>query len=78
MASSNGTVGYRIGRIHTFSYPWDDSSIMILASDGISTKLDLNAYPGLRVRHPGVIAALIHRDHKRLNDDATVVVVKNG
>lgn len=51
---------------------------MILASDGISTKLDLNAYPGLRVRHPGVIAALIHRDHKRLNDDATVVVVKNG
>ncbi|MCU9947646.1 ATP-binding protein [Pseudomonas sp. PDM13] len=78
MASSNGTVGYRIGRIHTFSYPWDDSSIMILASDGISTKLDLNAYPGLRVRHPGVIAALIHRDHKRLNDDATVVVVKHG
>ncbi|BCG24739.1 TorS-related protein [Pseudomonas tohonis] len=76
MVSSNGTVGYRIGRIHTFSYPWDDSSIMILASDGISTKIDYNAYPGLRARHPGVIAALIHRDHRRLNDDATVVVVK--
>lgn len=76
MVSSNGTVGYRIGRIHTFSYPWDDSSIMILASDGISTKIDFNAYPGLRARHPGVIAALIHRDHRRLNDDATVVVVK--
>jgi anti-sigma regulatory factor (Ser/Thr protein kinase) len=76
MVSGNGTVGYRIGRIQTFSYPWDGSGLLIMASDGISTKCDLSIYPGLVSRHPAVIAALIHRDFKRLNDDATVAVVK--
>nr|WP_256737625.1 SpoIIE family protein phosphatase [Pseudomonas sp. dw_358] len=76
MVSSNGTVGYRIGRIHVFSYPWDEHSVVLLASDGIGTKLNLAAYPGLYGRDPAVIAGLIHRDYKRLNDDATVLVVK--
>ncbi|WP_043307251.1 SpoIIE family protein phosphatase [Pseudomonas sp. ML96] len=78
MVSGNGTVGYRIGRIQSFSYPWTPSTTMILASDGISTRYDLAAYPGLAVRHPAVIAAVIHRDFRRHNDDATVVVMKHA
>ena len=76
MVSSNGTVGYRMGRINTFTYPWDPSTLLIMTSDGISTKLDLAPYPGLLQRHPAVVAALIHRDFRRLNDDATVVVAR--
>jgi anti-sigma regulatory factor (Ser/Thr protein kinase) len=78
LVSSNGTVGYRIGRIHAFSYPWEEHSTLLLASDGIGTKLNLANYPGLYGRHPSVIAGLVHRDYKRLNDDATVVVVKSN
>jgi anti-sigma regulatory factor (Ser/Thr protein kinase) len=77
LVSSNGTVGYRIGRINGFSYPWNASTLLILASDGIGTKLNLASYPGLSSRHPAVVAALVHRDYKRLNDDATVVVMKS-
>ncbi|WPO98010.1 SpoIIE family protein phosphatase [Pseudomonas sp. HR96] len=76
LVSSNGTVGYRMGRIHGFSYPWEPGNVLLLASDGIGTKLNLGAYPGLYGRHPAVIAGLVHRDFKRHNDDATVVVVK--
>jgi len=76
LVGSAGTVGYRMGRIHSFTYPWDSHSLLLLASDGIGTKLDLGAYPGLYHRHPAVIAGVVHRDYKRLNDDATVVVIK--
>lgn len=76
MVSSNGTVGYRMGRINTFTYPWDPTTLLIMTSDGISTKLDLAAYLGLSQRHPAVVAGLIHRDFRRLTDDATVVVAR--
>ncbi|MBA1274132.1 ATP-binding protein [Stutzerimonas azotifigens] len=77
MVSANGTVGYRIGRIQSFSYPWDRDTLLVMSSDGISGKWGSAAYPGLHGRHPAIIAALIHRDYKRLNDDATVVVVRS-
>ncbi len=76
MVCGNGTVGYRIGKIRSFSYPWTPTTLMLLASDGINTRHDLASYPGLTARHPAVIAAVIHRDFKRHNDDATVVVTR--
>lgn len=78
MVSGNGTVGYRIGRIHSFSYPWTPSTLMLLASDGINTRHEVANYPGLAARHPAVIAAVIHRDFRRHNDDATAVVLKHA
>jgi anti-sigma regulatory factor (Ser/Thr protein kinase) len=76
MVSSNGTVGYRIGRIHTFSYPWDPGTVLILTSDGIKTRLDTDRYPGLRARHPEIVAALLNRDFSRQSDDSTTVVAR--
>ncbi|WP_040261194.1 ATP-binding protein [Pseudomonas massiliensis] len=76
MMSANGTVGYRMGRTHTFSYPWDRGNVLILTSDGIKTRLDTHLYPGLAVRHPEVIAGLLSRDFRRHNDDSTVLVAR--
>ncbi|MFF7707125.1 ATP-binding protein [Pseudomonas sp. NPDC007930] len=76
MVSCNGTVGYRVGRINTYSYPWDRQTLLIMTSDGINTRLDLAPYPGLSSRHPAVIAGIVHRDFRRLNDDATVLVAR--
>ncbi|MFC3607370.1 SpoIIE family protein phosphatase [Stutzerimonas tarimensis] len=76
LMSSNGTVGYKIGRIQSFSYPWDKAMPLILTSDGITTRYNLSGDLAILGRHPALIAALIHRDYKRLNDDVTVVVMK--
>lgn len=76
MVSSNGTVGYKIGRIHTFSYPWEPGTVLVMSSDGIKTRVDTDQYPGLYLRHPEVVAALLHRDFHRNNDDSTVVVAR--
>jgi anti-sigma regulatory factor (Ser/Thr protein kinase) len=74
MVSSNGTVGYKMGRIHTFSYPWEPGTVLVMTSDGIKTRLEPDNYAGLRMRHPEIIAGLLHRDFHRTNDDSTVVV----
>lgn len=78
MVSSNGTVGYKVGRVQTFSYPWDEHTLLIMSSDGITTKSSLNPYPGIRARHPALVAGAIMRDFRRLNDDATVVVLRHA
>lgn len=78
LVSNNGTIGYKAGRIQSYSYPWDDSSLLIMSSDGITSRCTPEGYPGLLSRHPAVIAAVLHRDYKRLTDDATLLVLKHA
>ncbi len=47
MVSANGTVGYKVGRIQTFNYPWDSATVLVMASDGIGSKWSLDKYPGI-------------------------------
>ena len=49
--------------------------MLIMHSDGLSGRWDLDDHPGLRQRHPAVIAAVLYREHGRVRDDATVVVI---
>ncbi|MCX2689329.1 ATP-binding protein, partial [Pseudomonas sp. DCB_AW] len=39
------------------------------------SRWNLQAYPGLVLRHPAVIAAVLHRDFCRGRDDVTVLVL---
>nr|WP_089107350.1 SpoIIE family protein phosphatase [Streptomyces hyaluromycini] len=57
--------------------PWGAGSTLILTSDGIRSGWNLDDYPGLLEHHPAVIAAVVHRDHGRPTDDATVLVVRD-
>jgi anti-sigma regulatory factor (Ser/Thr protein kinase) len=75
--SLNGIVGHEMRRVQTFSYPWNGSSALVLASDGIATSWNTSSYPGLLQRDPALIASVLFRDFCRGNDDATVVVVKS-
>jgi len=77
MVSLNGIVGHEMRRVQSYSYPWSEHAVLILASDGISTSWNLNNYPGLLQHDPAIIAAVLYRDHSRGNDDSTVVVLKN-
>lgn len=78
MVSHNGTAGMGTPRLVEFTYPWDPGSTLVLHSDGIGTKWDFSAYPGLRSRHPALIAGVIYRDFARGRDDATVVVAREA
>jgi anti-sigma regulatory factor (Ser/Thr protein kinase) len=76
LASHNGIVGHQITRIQEFVYPWPAKALLVLHSDGLATRWDLKAYPGLLERHPSLIAGVLYRDFQRGYDDVTVLVVK--
>jgi len=48
---------------------------LIMYSDGLQSRWNLQDYPGLVHRHPAVIASVLHRDFCRGRDDVTVLVV---
>ena len=76
--SRNGTLGHLAGRIEQYTYPWEPGSVLLMHTDGLATVRDFTSYPGLLQRHPGVVAGVIFRDHRRRRDDATVVVVRGA
>ncbi len=76
MASHNGTLGSLMHRVQEFTYPWNKDSILVMHSDGLASRWDLERYPGIWSKHPSLIAAILHRDFNRERDDVTVVVAK--
>jgi anti-sigma regulatory factor (Ser/Thr protein kinase) len=74
LVSMNGTVGHTIARIQSFAYPWEPNSLLIMHSDGVGTRWNMEQYPGLAQRHPALVAAVLFRDFSRKRDDATIVV----
>lgn len=76
MVSHNGTIGLEARKIHEFAYNWPPGALLIMHSDGLSTHWNLEPYPGLASRHPGLIAGVLYRDFRRERDDATVVVAR--
>lgn len=78
IASHNGTLGHQMHKMQEFTVPWNQDSILIMHSDGLGTKWDLNEYPGLASKHPSIIAAMLYRDFQRERDDVTVMAAKNG
>jgi len=80
MVSHNGTAGHIAPRIREFTYPYGGPNggdvTIILHSDGISAKWDLDSYPGLAASHPSLIAGILFRDHRRGRDDASIAVLR--
>ena len=76
MVSHNGTLGGAVQRFQEFIYSWPTDGLMVLHTDGLMTRWSLDPYPGLRARHPSLIAAILYRDFQRDRDDTTVLVVR--
>jgi anti-sigma regulatory factor (Ser/Thr protein kinase) len=77
MTSHNGTLGHQLHKVQEFSFPWDPQSVLIMHSDGLGSRWDLNQYPGIMTKHASVIAAVLYRDFERQRDDVTVLVAKS-
>jgi len=75
LVSHNGTVGVEARRMQEFKLPWTEQSLLVIHSDGLSSSWDLARYVGLRSRHAALIGATLYRDHRRLQDDATVLTI---
>ncbi len=76
MISHNGIVGHDARKIQEFTYPWPEGALLIMHSDGLTSRWDLAAYPGLSRRHPALIAGVLYRDFTRGRDDVTVLVAR--
>lgn len=74
MVSMNGTLGHTVGKIQQFSYPWQSTSTLIMHSDGLGTRWNLEQYPGLSSRHPSLVAGVLYRDFHRKRDDVTILI----
>jgi hypothetical protein len=76
MASYNGTAGHVAPRIREFTYPFSGKPLVILHSDGLSARWELDAYPGLAASRPSLVAGMLFRHHRRGRDDAAVVAMR--
>jgi len=76
--SHTGTLGHRAQYFRDYSYPWERGSLLVMHSDGMSAHWSLDTYPGIRNRHPAVIAATLYRDLYRGRDDVTVLVAREA
>lgn len=74
--SQNGTLGHQVRAFREYTYPWTHDALLVMHSDGLGSQWTLDPYPGLRQRHPALIAAVLYRDFTRGRDDVTVVVAR--
>lgn len=76
LVSHNGIAGGEYRKIQEFIYSWAPQSILVMHSDGISSRWDLREYPGIMAKSSQLIGSVIYRDFHRPKDDASIVVIK--
>ncbi|MET0461568.1 MAG: ATP-binding SpoIIE family protein phosphatase [Chitinophagaceae bacterium] len=76
--SYNGIVGHTVpATINNTVIPWDKKlDMLVMHTDGISGRWDLNKYPKILQHHSLMLCAALFKDHFRSTDDATVSVVR--
>jgi hypothetical protein len=77
MLSVPGIAGFQARAIRQFEYDVPPGAAVILHSDGISSRWEVAAVPGLAARDPLVIAAVLLAEAGQHRDDAGVLVLKS-
>ena len=72
--NSNGILGVAVRHFKVSNYRWNQKNVIIMASDGISSKFDFKENPLLINEHPIMIAFTILKNFGKTIDDATVLV----
>jgi anti-sigma regulatory factor (Ser/Thr protein kinase) len=75
LVTHNGTLGLHQRPAQQLEYSVIPGSLLIMHSDGVSARWELQKHPDLLRAHPAIVAAALYRDHGRNRDDATVVVL---
>lgn len=75
--SYNGIVGHIMPAVvnnHLLQVNRND--LVVLHSDGISARWDMQKYPAITSCHPSILCAAIYKDFDRGTDDSSIVVIK--
>lgn len=73
----NGTIGMNLPSSMSASVlAAEANQYLIMSSDGIQSRWDINRYPSIRRYDNIVLAAAIYKDFTRGNDDASVFIAK--
>jgi hypothetical protein len=75
MLSVPGIAGHQARTIRQFDYEVPPGAAVILHSDGISSRWEVAAMPGVQTRDPLLIAAVLLAEAGVHRDDAGVLVV---
>ena len=78
LVTQHGTLGQATPRVREEIHPLGPQSFVVLHSDGIRSRWNLDDHPGLTGRCPTTIAAALWRDFGRGRDDATVAVLRES
>jgi anti-sigma regulatory factor (Ser/Thr protein kinase) len=78
MVSLSGTAGQGKLKPREFTYLFARGTLLVVSSDGLSSEWSLEPYAGLALRHPGLVAGVLYRDHSPRRDDVTVVAARLG
>jgi len=74
----NGIVGHQMRRLQEFEDSWKEGTLLVMHSDGLTSRWSLDSYPGLRTHHPFLLAGVLYRDHWRGDDDIAIGVARAG
>jgi len=75
LVSLPGIAGHQRRSVREYDYPLGAGALLVMHSDGVADRWQLDDYPGLLGHSPVVIAATVLRDAGVRRDDACVVVV---
>lgn len=70
----NGTLGVSLRKYKIFDYPWDQNNVIILTSDGISSKYVLDDFFDVLYQHSMKIGQRIFKKFGKYYDDATILI----
>jgi anti-sigma regulatory factor (Ser/Thr protein kinase) len=76
LLSVPGIAGHKARTIRQFEYPIPADAVIVLHSDGLTSRWDLRALPALEARDPLVIAGALMAEAGVHRDDASVLVLK--
>ena len=73
----NGIIGHNIPRtLNNTIVPYKKHQIIIMHSDGLRTRWNLNELTSIFKQSPGIIASALYKENIRGTDDATILVGK--
>lgn len=76
LMSQHGTAGVQIRRLQETPGDWPAHAVLVMHSDGLTSRWDLGAARDLLQHHPALLAGWLVLHHLRGRDDATVLVAR--
>ncbi|MBO4205158.1 ATP-binding SpoIIE family protein phosphatase [Micromonospora echinofusca] len=76
LVSLPGIAGHNRRMVREYEYPFTADEVLVMQTDGVTDRWQLDNYPGLLERSPLVFAATVLRDAGVRRDDACVLVAR--